>query len=295
MATQQNQEFSSLPDRIDPMSASGSQSSQNPEFEPTSPSRHVHPDTILTRHPDPILTIRTSESPQPLSASADGRDGGPDGGSGDTRPKPMSDVSFLLPQHPEDAQRPPLTAPGSFQFSPVAARSEYRPGSQRRTTSEIDWIVPKREQPFPRPRTLQERLQPTLDVAEEEKIKCEWKAQTTGYALNIAIGLQVLLGALTTGLSAAISGRKASIGISFLGGASTVVASFLARQRGSNEPELSLTKSKDLDQYIRECKIFILDHGHLTGTEHDAELKNLRDRYEELMGNGNGERRLAPV
>jgi hypothetical protein len=144
MATQQNQEFSSLPDRIDPMSASGSQSSQN--FEPTSPSRHVHPDTILTRHPDPILTIRTSESPQPLSASADGRDGGPDGGSGDTRPKPMSDVSFLLPQHPEDAQRPPLTAPGSFQFSPVAARSEYRPGSQRRTTSEIDWIVPKREQ-----------------------------------------------------------------------------------------------------------------------------------------------------
>jgi hypothetical protein len=32
----------------------------------------------------------------------------------------------------------------------------------------------------------------------------------TGYALNIAIGLQVLLGALTTGLAAALSGRQVS-------------------------------------------------------------------------------------
>ena len=31
----------------------------------------------------------------------------------------------------------------------------------------------------------------------------------TGYALNIAIGLQVLLGALTTGLAAAVTGKQA--------------------------------------------------------------------------------------
>jgi hypothetical protein len=37
------------------------------------------------------------------------------------------------------------------------------------------------------------------------------EAKMTGYALNIAIGLQVLLGALTTGLAAALSGRQVSL------------------------------------------------------------------------------------
>lgn len=50
--------------------------------------------------------------------------------------------------------------------------------------------------------TVGQRLQPTLDVAIAEKQKYETKARMTGYALNAAIGLQVLLGSLTTGLSA---------------------------------------------------------------------------------------------
>jgi hypothetical protein len=50
--------------------------------------------------------------------------------------------------------------------------------------------------------TVGQRLQPTLDVAMAEKQKYETKARMTGYALNAAIGLQVLLGSLTTGLSA---------------------------------------------------------------------------------------------
>lgn len=73
-----------------------------------------------------------------------------------------------------------------------------------------------------------------------------------------------------------------------LGGFSTVVASYLARARGSNEPELSITRVKDLEQFIRECESFKLDHGHAMGDKFDKELERYRGRFEELLGNANG-------
>jgi len=82
-------------------------------------------------------------------------------------------------------------------------------------------------------RTLGERLAPTIINAEREKEKYAIKgwlnsgmnfwgrlhvskcvrseAQWTSYALNIAIGLQVLLGALTTGISAALSSKQVGL------------------------------------------------------------------------------------
>lgn len=74
----------------------------------------------------------------------------------------------------------------------------------------------------------------------------------------------------------------------FEGALATLVASYLARARGSNEPELSITRVKDLEQFIRECESFKLDHGTTTGNEHDQELENKRRRFEELLGNANG-------
>ena len=65
------------------------------------------------------------------------------------------------------------------------------------------------------------------------------------------------------------------------------MASYLARMRGSNEPELSLTRCKDLEQFIRECETFMLDFGHLTGGEHDAKLNGLRKRFEDILGSSN--------
>ena len=47
-----------------------------------------------------------------------------------------------------------------------------------------------------------DRLQPTIDIAISEKDKYAAKAKMSGYALNAAIGMQVVLGSLTTGLSA---------------------------------------------------------------------------------------------
>ena len=73
-----------------------------------------------------------------------------------------------------------------------------------------------------------------------------------------------------------------------LGGLSTIVASYLARARGSNEPELSITRVKDLEQFIRECQAFQMDFGHQTGSDHDGTVLKLRSRFEELLGNANG-------
>lgn len=75
---------------------------------------------------------------------------------------------------------------------------------------------------------------------------------------------------------------------SFTGGLSTLTASYLARARGSNEPELSTIRVKDLDQFIRECEAFSLDSGHLDGHEYDDRVIGFRNRFEELLGNANG-------
>jgi hypothetical protein len=146
-------------------------------------------------------------------------------------------------------------------------------------------------------RTVGERLQFTLTTAIAERKRYAAKAKWTGYALNVAIGLQVLLGSLTTGLSAfAVSGGTSSArSTTALGAIATLVASYLARARGSNEPELSITRCKDLDQFIRKCKAFQMDHGHIAGNELDNELIGFRHEFEELLGNANGERKLSPV
>lgn len=77
----------------------------------------------------------------------------------------------------------------------------------------------------------------------------------------------------------------------FSGGIATLIASYLARARGSHEPELSTARLKDLEQFIRDSEIFQLDHGHSIGStkpEQEKRLNELRERFEELLGNGNG-------
>ena len=77
--------------------------------------------------------------------------------------------------------------------------------------------------------------------------------------------------------------------ILYIGALATLVASYLARARGSNEPELSITRHKDLDQFIRECRAFQMDHGDSApGDEYNDELVGFRRRFEELLGNANG-------
>ncbi|KAI0704976.1 hypothetical protein BC835DRAFT_1261659, partial [Cytidiella melzeri] len=134
-------------------------------------------------------------------------------------------------------------------------------------------------------RSVAERLKWTLTHAEDELRKSEVQAKATGWLLNAAIGAQVLLGALTTGVAAATSGRQTSIATSILGGLSTLAASYLARARGSGEPEASALRCKDLENFVRDLENTCLDRGHLTGSEQDELVNGFRARFEEIMGN----------
>lgn len=77
---------------------------------------------------------------------------------------------------------------------------------------------------------------------------------------------------------------QTSVGIPILGGLSTLAASYLARARGSGEPERSIVRAHDLDHFIRDAEAFLLDHGHLVGTEYNAGVQRFRERFEEIMG-----------
>ena len=72
------------------------------------------------------------------------------------------------------------------------------------------------------------------------------------------------------------------------GALATLVASYLARARGSNEPTRSITRTEDLQHFIRQCEqceIFQMDHGNEMGDRFNAELEGFRTHFEELLGN----------
>ena len=71
----------------------------------------------------------------------------------------------------------------------------------------------------------------------------------------------------------------------FTGGFSTIVASYLARARGSGEPEVSLSRSKDMAKFIRSINAYIEDHGDEEGPDHDTMINDLREEFEQLLGN----------
>ncbi|KAI0804561.1 hypothetical protein BC629DRAFT_1260122, partial [Irpex lacteus] len=135
-------------------------------------------------------------------------------------------------------------------------------------------------------KTIGERLLPTLIAAEDELRKAKVHAKATGWSLNIAIGAQVVLGALTTGVAAATTGHQTSIATTVLGGLSTLAASYLAKTRSSNEPEASAIRCQSLKEFVRDLQYLRLDRGHLTG--HDWEVDSFRKRFEDIMKNNQG-------
>ncbi|OCH93757.1 hypothetical protein OBBRIDRAFT_267003 [Obba rivulosa] len=167
-----------------------------------------------------------------------------------------------------------------------------------RQQSVVDWIVPPPPPaggpPGPgsvgsadtqRERTVDARLRPTLIHANDELAKARVKARATGLAINIAIGIEVLLGALTTGIAAAVNGHDTTTVIAVLGGLSTLAASYLARSRGTGQPEASILRCRDLENFIRDLEGFMLDYGPYTGTEYDLMVAHYRRRFEEVLGN----------
>ncbi|KAH8990661.1 hypothetical protein EDB86DRAFT_1757930 [Lactarius hatsudake] len=108
-------------------------------------------------------------------------------------------------------------------------------------------------------------------------------AKWATYAINIAIALQVILGALTTALGASLRGNSIRISIAVLGSLSTLVASYLARTRGSSEPESSLLREQALSHFIRRLRAFVLDKGLSMDESHDQTVENFRKEFERLL------------
>ncbi|KAG1796346.1 uncharacterized protein HD556DRAFT_1360702 [Suillus plorans] len=265
----------------------------SPSVEPERVDRAVSPHSQLTATEKRPLGSSESEGDRPQSQDFVASDKPLIGSSEGQSPGRIPAYG----RYPEfDISQPPPVARNGLRDGHIKRGPSRRSatGHVRPNGSGIGWIVPEIEDK-PHRHTIGFRLAPTIANAKIERERYAAKARVTGLALNIAIGLQVALGALTTGISASLTGRQTSIGISILGGMTTMVASYLARTRGSNEPELSITRVKDLDHFLRDCSAFDMDKGHEYGTpELDAQLDQLRKRFEELLGNGDGQRKLSP-
>ncbi|KZT35159.1 hypothetical protein SISSUDRAFT_1051798 [Sistotremastrum suecicum HHB10207 ss-3] len=112
--------------------------------------------------------------------------------------------------------------------------------------------------------SVSSRLQKTLTSATATLTQATQTAQRVGWALNLAIGIQIILGALTAGLSALNPGRGTQVMNVVLGISTTVVSGFLARMRGNGEPDLSLSTKADMEKLIRDIQSFIDDWGDKT-------------------------------
>lgn len=66
---------------------------------------------------------------------------------------------------------------------------------------------------------------------------------------------------------------------------STLVASYLAKARGSKEPELSIVRTRDLEHFIREIEAFMLDHGHVDTDVWDKDINRFRLQLEGILSN----------
>ncbi|KAH9961788.1 hypothetical protein BC827DRAFT_260419 [Russula dissimulans] len=134
-------------------------------------------------------------------------------------------------------------------------------------------------------KTVGQRLIPTINAAEEEHLNATKRETWTRWAQNIAISLEVLIGAVTATLGAALHGKHTDLAISILGIGSAVVGSYLARTKGSNEPQASHLRARLLEYFMRDINAFVLDHGLEPGDKWDEEINGFRIGLENIVGN----------
>ncbi|KAH9974911.1 hypothetical protein BGW80DRAFT_122681 [Lactifluus volemus] len=131
--------------------------------------------------------------------------------------------------------------------------------------------------------TVGARLDPTLVEALILRDQALRKASWITYSINIAIALQVLLGAISITLDTIVRKKDAEIPDAVLSGCSTIIASYLAYMRGSSEPEYSYLRQQTLTNFIRKLEGFILDHGTESGYDHDDTVETFREEFERLL------------
>jgi len=229
-----------------------------------------------------LTGVNRGENQPPPSQKKGGADIAPYFNIPSVEKYPFDDTTTSLDDTPPRGERPV--------FPPLAARggrngATYRPGDPSNGRgSWLDEMVPVVDangHPW-RLRTLTL----ILHAAEQKRKEYASNARWHVWILNIAVGLQVLLGALVTGLASTIKPSKVGATSTALGSLATLTAAYLARMRGSQEPELSTKRRDLLDFYIRDCKVFKyqLDSGCMNNNDQDLTLERLRTRLEEILG-----------
>ena len=71
------------------------------------------------------------------------------------------------------------------------------------------------------------------------------------------------------------------------GAFSTIIGSFLARMRGTSEPDLSKSRAKGYERFLRACEAFVVDSGDEPAREHIDRINAFRQEFEELEGSAN--------
>jgi hypothetical protein len=67
------------------------------------------------------------------------------------------------------------------------------------------------------------------------------------------------------------------------GAISTVIASFLAKARGGNEPQQSQSHAKALELFLRDVRMFDLDHGDDRTHDYDDKIDEFRKQLDDLQ------------
>ncbi|KAH9172035.1 hypothetical protein EDB89DRAFT_1851644 [Lactarius sanguifluus] len=134
-----------------------------------------------------------------------------------------------------------------------------------------------------REKSVSDRLQPIITAATAERKKAAQTAQWTGWASNVGISGQVIIGAMALG--AAFRGENKSVAISILSGASTFVTAYSACTRGSDERQASLLRVEALNRFLREVEAFHSIHGKEVSREWDEKIDGFRLGLENMLGN----------
>ncbi|KAG9103521.1 hypothetical protein FRC06_010203 [Ceratobasidium sp. 370] len=122
-------------------------------------------------------------------------------------------------------------------------------------------------------RSARVRLQPYLNKAIAQQ-KYQYRlGKFIKYGINFILLLQVSVGAAITVVTVLDQTEQTRLTIAGLGSLGTMTAAILARAKlkGTNQPELAETHSRDLERLIGQCELFIGDVGSATGPEIDAQ------------------------
>ncbi|KAH9022306.1 ankyrin repeat-containing domain protein [Lactarius pseudohatsudake] len=209
----------------------------------------------MISQPPPPITSKGSPTPHSARAST------------------LANAPVYVPPAPASATR--FAADPSFPAPPFVSSHGETSWQPRDNTS----------RDLHREKSVGDRLQPIITAATAELKKAAQTAQWTGWALNVAICGQVIIGAMALG--AAFRGKNKSVAISILSGASTFVTSYSACTRGSDERQASL-RVEALNRFLREVEAFQLIHGKEVSRECDEKIDGFRLGLENMLGNQPG-------